>query len=147
MTDPTVRFLALLELAGGVEGDGPLPEDVQEAIRLIANGGGQGTNGAQFSLEGEAPTFEEHFGSEAPGPGWVFTGEGRWVRGKRKPKPKVLLKGGDVPDEEFDEEQLRVGMLEETEHTDDLELAKQIAKGHLVSDPSYYRKLKKIEGD
>jgi hypothetical protein len=51
----------------------------------------------------------------------------------------------DVPDEEFDPEELEMGIEVETEHTDDLDEAKQIAKDHLAELPDYYTRLKKME--
>ena len=50
----------------------------------------------------------------------------------------------DISDSEFDPYQLKIGTEEELEHTDDIEIAKNIAKDHLYSDPDYYRKLKKF---
>ena len=51
----------------------------------------------------------------------------------------------DVPDEEFDSEQLNMGIEVEAEHTDDPELAKEIAKDHLAECPRYYSLLSKME--
>jgi hypothetical protein len=53
----------------------------------------------------------------------------------------------DVPDDQFDAEQLNMGIEIEREHTDDLELAKEIAKDHLAEFPDYYTKLKKMESE
>jgi len=44
---------------------------------------------------------------------------------------------------EFDQKELRVGALIETEHTKDFEAAKEIAKAHLREDPRYYVNLRK----
>ena len=38
-------------------------------------------NSAALSLEDDQPTYEEAFGTEAPGVGWIYCGELRWVRG------------------------------------------------------------------
>lgn len=65
----------------------------------------------------------------------------------------IVLKAGDRPDEDFDPDQLAKGIEVEKEHTDDPELAKQIAKGHLVEVPNYYitkdgeDRLKKMEDE
>jgi hypothetical protein len=56
---------------------------------------------------------------------------------------EIKLKGGDIPDREFDAKQLEIGTQVETEHTDDLELAKQVAKGHLIERRNYYSLLTK----
>jgi hypothetical protein len=56
---------------------------------------------------------------------------------------EIVLKGGDIPDREFDEKQLEIGTEVETEHTDDREIAKMIAKGHLSVTPRYYELLTK----
>jgi len=61
----------------------------------------------------------------------------------------ALLKGvgkhADVPDEKFDQEQLKLGIKTEMEHTDNLYIAKIIAKDHLVELPDYYTKLLAME--
>lgn len=78
---------------------------------------------------------------------------------KRKPKPveepmvvNAALKedkipGGlsdGVPDSKFDKKELAQGMEEETEHTSDPSIAKEIAKDHLTEDTKYYDKLKRM---
>lgn len=62
-----------------------------------------------------------------------------------QPDFKPQFKGGDVPDEQFDLMELEKGIEVEKEHTDDVELAKQIAKGHLLEDKLYYQKLERME--
>lgn len=54
-------------------------------------------------------------------------------------------KGDHAADKDFDATQLAAGIKVEMEHTDDKALAKEIAKDHLTEDPSYYRKLKRME--
>jgi len=59
------------------------------------------------------------------------------------------LPGGladDKAPEDFDPDQLRLGMHIELEHTDDKELAQEIAMDHLMEDSHYYVKLRKMEG-
>lgn len=51
----------------------------------------------------------------------------------------------NAPDEEFCPRQLAVGQKVEMEHTDDPNLAKEIAKDHLKEHPRYYRYLKRME--
>lgn len=66
--------------------------------------------------------------------------------------PKVA-KGSKIPNgrakgkrrSDFDQKQLRVGSQHELEHTSDQDVASRIAMDHLVEDPDYYIKLKKIE--
>ncbi len=48
---------------------------------------------------------------------------------------------------DFDSEQLKKGIKIELEHTNDEDVAKEIAMDHLAEDPEYYTKLSKIEGD
>lgn len=48
-------------------------------------------------------------------------------------------------DEDYDPEQLRMGIEVEKEHTEDEEIAKRIAKDHLDEFPDYYTRLKKME--
>ena len=49
-----------------------------------------------------------------------------------------------TPDE-FDQEQLARGTRAEKEHTDDEQLAKEMAMDHLIQDPRYYDKIQKVE--
>jgi len=55
------------------------------------------------------------------------------------------LKKSDVPDSEFDPEQLARGIEVEKEHTDNEDIAKAIAKAHLSEIPDYYTWLNKME--
>ena len=57
-----------------------------------------------------------------------------------KKKCAVLFKWGWLPDKMFDKEQLRRGVIVESEHTSSRCLAKQISKAHLREDPKYYNK-------
>lgn len=50
-----------------------------------------------------------------------------------------------MPDSAFDQAQLKMGIETELEHTDDREMAREIAKDHLKEDPKYYTKLRKME--
>ena len=59
-------------------------------------------------------------------------------------KNEDKLPGGiadDAKDSQFDSKQLEMGSQHESEHTDDPEKAKEIAKDHLSEDPKYYEKL------
>jgi len=49
------------------------------------------------------------------------------------------------PDSFFDEEQLKDGIKVEMEHTDNIAIAKQIAKDHLEEFSNYYIELEKME--
>ena len=55
-------------------------------------------------------------------------------------------KHNDTPDEDFDQDQLAMGIEIEKEHTDNEDIAKAIAKDHLSEMPDYYTKLKQMEG-
>jgi len=58
------------------------------------------------------------------------------------------LKGGladKMKPEDFDQKELKIGIKHELEHTDDPEMAKEIAMDHLAEDPKYYTKLEKLE--
>lgn len=73
---------------------------------------------------------------------------GRRVAQRRRLALKDLLQGGlgDLrPDEDFDSEALAEGTKVESEHTDDDDVAREIAKDHLTEDPVYYKKLRAIE--
>jgi hypothetical protein len=49
-------------------------------------------------------------------------------------------------DKGYDPKELKLGIKEELEHTDDKAIAEQIAKDHLEEDPKYYSKLVKLFG-
>lgn len=58
---------------------------------------------------------------------------------------KDLLPGGkadNVPDREFSPKELAIGAADEHEHTDNDQVAREIAKDHLQEDPQYYEKEK-----
>ena len=54
-------------------------------------------------------------------------------------------KHNNVPDNKFDLKELNRGIEVEQEHTDDLEIAKNIAKDHLVEIQNYYTLLDEME--
>lgn len=54
------------------------------------------------------------------------------------------LRGGEadgMSPSEFDAQSLDIGTRHEMEHTDDPEIAREIAMDHLAEDPAYYDKL------
>lgn len=59
-----------------------------------------------------------------------------------------ILPGG-LADEmsplDFDPEQLRMGIEHELEHTNDPQIAREVAMDHLAEDPEYYTKIQQIE--
>lgn len=62
----------------------------------------------------------------------------------------VLKKEGkskNDADDEFDPEQLKMGIEIEQEHSKGKEVAKEIAKDHLREHPRYYTYLKKMEAN
>lgn len=61
---------------------------------------------------------------------------------------KDLLHGGEAdktPDTAFSAAALAQGKTHEREHTDDDQIAKEIAKDHLQEDPRYYEKIEQVE--
>lgn len=61
---------------------------------------------------------------------------------------KDIIPGGladEADPSDFDQEQLKMGIEAELEHTNDRQMALEIAMDHLKEDPKYYTKLKKIE--
>lgn len=58
---------------------------------------------------------------------------------------KVIGKHDNVPDTEFDRDELEAGINVEMEHTDNKFVAKMITKDHLSEFPDYYTRLKKME--
>lgn len=64
-----------------------------------------------------------------------------------EPEKFDKLKGGPadgMDDSQFDAGELHRGMMHEMEHTQDPQVAKEIAKDHLLEDPNYYRKLRLV---
>jgi hypothetical protein len=53
--------------------------------------------------------------------------------------------GDNAKDDEFDPEELKMGIAHEMEHTNDEAVAKEIAADHLSENPRYYTDLKNIE--
>ena len=49
--------------------------------------------------------------------------------------------GDNTPNDKIDPAQLSIGVQVEMEHTNDLDIAKEIAMDHLTEDPKYYTKL------
>ena len=54
-------------------------------------------------------------------------------------------KHNHIPDNEFDLNELQMGIEVEFEHTDDINIAKAIAKDHLAECPNYYTRLQQME--
>ena len=57
----------------------------------------------------------------------------------------IIGKHNDVPDDQFDANELQLGIETEMEHTDSDEVAKSIAKDHLMEIKDYYTRLKRME--
>jgi hypothetical protein len=60
-------------------------------------------------------------------------------------KKYIIGKHNDVPDDQFDFKQLKMGIQVEYEHTDSYDIAKAIAKDHLMELPDYYTRLANME--
>ena len=57
---------------------------------------------------------------------------------------KTAQKHENVPDSKYPQDQIRMGIKVEKEHTDDPEKAKEIAKDHLSEFPDYYTRLRRL---
>jgi len=57
----------------------------------------------------------------------------------------IKFKHGNVPDKKFNPKELKMGIKMEKEHTNNTNIAKQIAKAHLVERKNYYTLLKKYK--
>lgn len=80
--------------------------------------------------------------------GHLWTRFHRASRRRHSPRWRDRLPGGLADEhapEDFDPDELARGVQVELEHTDDPELAKEIAMDHLVEDPAYYQKLALID--
>jgi hypothetical protein len=64
---------------------------------------------------------------------------------KTTERPSLKLSGPDPrPDSDYDPEQLKAGMKVESEHCDNPDVQKFIAKDHLSEDKLYYEKLARL---
>lgn len=73
---------------------------------------------------------------------------GRVAEGTGDKGVKDQIPGGkadNLPDSDFDPDAIKAGIKVEMEHTDDPDLAREIAKDHLSERPDYYKKLAKME--
>lgn len=72
-----------------------------------------------------------------------------WYKTKfNKQSRKDQIPGGlaDLKNKyDFNKIQLEKGKKVEMEHTDDADIAEEIAMDHLTEDPDYYKKLEKID--
>lgn len=66
---------------------------------------------------------------------------GRFFPARTRENPRIPG-GRDFDPRDFDPDALEEGALEELEHTDDMNVAREIAMAHLEEDPDYYRKLR-----
>lgn len=71
--------------------------------------------------------------------------ETRKIESKLEKRNDLLLggKGDRAKEQDFDADELAKGIKTEMEHTDDEDMAKEIAMDHLTEDPKYYTKLLK----
>ena len=76
--------------------------------------------------------------------GWKYESYRHYLAA-RGIKTVLKLKHGHDPDRLFLRDQLQKGAKVEQEHVSSPDIAKQIAKAHLVEDPRYYDKLELIE--
>jgi Inorganic Pyrophosphatase/Protein of unknown function (DUF5661) len=78
--------------------------------------------------------------------GFVFDDSGELVPEEMAKADQIPGgKGDNRPDSDFNKRQLVMGTQHEMEHTNDLKLAREIAKDHLSEDPHYYTELQTIE--
>jgi hypothetical protein len=67
--------------------------------------------------------------------------------GTKDIESSYIGKHNDVPDDQFDVTELTKGIEIESEHTDDPNEAKNIAKDHLSEIPDYYSRLEAMEAE
>lgn len=99
-------------------------------------------NGLAKGYETPAETTAEHRFSNP-----ISRGELKAAEHSRTGQ-KDRLHGGEadnIPDREFSHDALAQGAKHEHEHTDDDQIAKEIAKDHLSEDPAYYDKQEALE--
>jgi len=94
-----------------------------------------------FFRHPKRPTPKPHKVVDVPAPKEL---EGTEVELKETPDIVPGGKADKKEDKDFDKKQLADGLKVELEHTNNIDLAKEIAKDHLTEDPDYYKKLKTI---
>jgi hypothetical protein len=107
---------------------------------------------AQITLEHGMPEGPDYYGPDiktllAPALKKTATSSRSGTKVSRAGQ-KDLLQGGkadNIPEREFSSRSLAEGASHEHEHTDNNQVAKEIAKDHLSEDPHYYEKVKSIE--
>jgi hypothetical protein len=75
---------------------------------------------------------------------------GKYSENTGKKSASELLHGGEadnLPDSQFPPKALAKGKAHEHEHTNDDQIAGEIAKDHLQEEPAYYEKIEQIEKD
>lgn len=76
---------------------------------------------------------------------YIIVGVMIFLHFRKKKREEAQLAGtAGALDMDIDPGELARGMLVETEHTDDLDVARKIAVDHLLEDPNYYTKLARI---
>lgn len=73
--------------------------------------------------------------------------QGYFSANKLKKEEKEKIPGGradGISDDNFDPKELEFGEKEEMEHTHSRVAAREIAKDHLIADPDYYKKYRKV---
>jgi hypothetical protein len=84
--------------------------------------------------------------------GWVFLGVlfgaaalAVYFAGQQSVRRHLVGKGKGRRASEFSAKEVRMGIEHELEHTDDPDLAEQIAIDHLAETPDYYTRLQAVE--
>jgi hypothetical protein len=146
--DPTwLQAKQAAEMAQQQEGEQPPDQDMGD-VASLTGGGDEG--------EGEEDDgFSEMFAEEQPSEKSLkaFHSRRQQLVASRIRSPADLRKADKIPGglaagkgpKDFDQEALAAGIKVELEHTDDKEIAREIAMDHLTEDPRYYVKLRKIE--
>jgi predicted nucleic-acid-binding Zn-ribbon protein len=129
------------------------PEDVVESVQMITEddyleflgNNGQFMRQDERSVVNDYIKLHQNFPKEALVHDVVNLFKVSYASAVNCVKKFADNKGETHPDEEFDKEQLKMGIKVEMEHTDNPELAKKISKDHLLEFPDYYTRLNAME--
>ncbi|APU88970.1 hypothetical protein Rctr197k_173 [Virus Rctr197k] len=118
---------------------------VREVVEYDAMDGGEPEDTAHQVAVALERVFREQYDGKNP-----FRAASRFLETSDEQAAAAdAIPGGQadfMPDEAFDADALEEGAAEEgPEHTSDPEVAKEIAKDHLVEDPNYYEKEGRLE--
>ena len=116
-----------------------LSRSTQKPIVLVI--GSRSGRPSARDTEVQSLRFPVEYWTAAQALRWLAAHDDEFTAKNFEPAVKQSQKTRRNPLVEIDPEELEMGVLEELEHTDDMDEAEQIARDHLSRDPRYYSKM------